>query len=174
VKQSLEALTGKSPQVTSLERELTQLEEERKERGLLPEVPLRGFRSRDASVTEAALQAEDPRELEDPDIEYAKTQVRHAIGRYNGLLDRIEGARLEEDSVQAAYKYRYGVLRPAQRPRAPIKPKPTLVVPASIVAGLLLGVMATTLLDLGSRKLLEPWQVETALGIPLMGQIQDL
>lgn len=174
LKQSIEGLRGRSPLVISLERDLGDLEAERKQRGLLAEVPLGSSRAKDASVTAAALEVDDPREVEDPDVEYAKTQVRHVITRYNNLLDRVEAARLEQDSAQAAYKYRYSVLRPAQHPRGPIKPKPALVLPSSIVAGLLLALLATTLLDLGSRRLLEPWQVETVLGIPLMGEIQDL
>ena len=49
----------------------------------------------------------DPREDEDADIEYAKSQVRHGIAQYNSILDRIEGARLEAESAEAAFKYRY-------------------------------------------------------------------
>ncbi|MGZ6072120.1 MAG: chain-length determining protein, partial [Myxococcaceae bacterium] len=120
------------------------------------------------------LDADDPREAEDPDIDYAKSQVRHAITRYNGLLDKVEAARLEQDSAQAAFKYRYTVIKPAQKPRGPIKPRPALLIPASVVAGLLLGIIATALIDLWSRKLLEPWQVEHALGIPLLGEVRGL
>jgi uncharacterized protein involved in exopolysaccharide biosynthesis len=171
--QSLETMRGDSPQVLALQRELAPMEAELKQRGLASDVPLRTSRVREKLGT-LQLDAEDPREAEDPDIEYAKSQVKAAIARYNGLLDRVESARLEQDSAQAAFKYRYSVIKPAQKPRGPIKPKPTLIIPASVVAGLLLGIIATALIDLWSRKLVEPWQVEHTLGIPLLGEIRGL
>lgn len=171
--QSLEAMRGDSPQVLALQRELVPMEAELKQRGLAADVPLRTSRVRERLGT-LQLDAEDPREAEDPDIEYAKSQVRAAIARYNGLLDRVESARLEQDSAQAAFKYRYTVIKPPQKPRGPVKPKPALVIPASVVAGLLLGIIATALIDLWSRKLVEPWQVEHALGIPLLGEVRGL
>ena len=168
---SLEALRRESPQVAALQKELVPLEAELKQRGLLEELPLKSRRTRDLA---AGLDAEDAREDEDPEIEYAKTQVRHAIARYNGLLDRIDAARLQEDSAQAAFKYRYSVIKPPQMPRGPIKPKPGVIIIASIVAGFVLGVIAVALLDLTSRKVVEDWQVEHVIGVPLLGEIRDL
>ncbi|HUM09605.1 MAG TPA: hypothetical protein VLT82_01525 [Myxococcaceae bacterium] len=173
LEQSLEAMRKESPQVVTLQRELAPLEAELNTRGLMSDVPLRTSRAREG-LGALGLEAEDPREAEDPDIEYAKSQVRHAITRYNALLDRVEAARLEQDSAQAAFKYRYTIIRPAQKPRGPIKPKPALIIPASIVAGLFLAVFSTALIDLWSRKLVEPWQVEHTLGIPLLGEIRGL
>ena len=138
---------------------------------LLDEVPLRASRTRDLA---AGLDSEDAREAEDPEIEYAKTQVRHAIARYNGLLDRIDAARLQEDSAQAAFKYRYSVIKPPQLPRGPIKPKPAMILVAGLVAGFVLGVIAVALRDLTSRKVLEDWQVEHVIGVPLLGEIRNL
>jgi len=174
VQQSLETMKGESPQLLALKRELAPLEAELKERGLAPDAPLRTARMREGGAAALAADTEDPREAEDPDIEYAKSELRHAVLRYNGLLDRIEAARLEQESAQAAFKYRYTVIRPAQKPRGPIKPKPVLVIPASTIAGLFLGIIATSLIDLWSRKLVEPWQVEHTLGIPLLGEIRGL
>jgi uncharacterized protein involved in exopolysaccharide biosynthesis len=174
VQQSLETMRSDSPQLLALKRELAPLEAELKERGLAPDAPLRTARIREGGAAALAAEAEDPREAEDPDIEYAKSELRHAVLRYNGLLDRIEAARLEQESAQAAFKYRYTIIRPAQKPRGPIKPKPALIIPASIVAGLFLGIIATSLIDLWSRKLVEPWQVEHTLGIPLLGEIRGL
>jgi capsular polysaccharide biosynthesis protein len=138
----------------------------------MADVPLRTSRVR-AKIAGLQLD-EDPREAEDPDIEYAKSQVKAAIARYNGLLDKVENAHLEQDGAQAAFKYRYTIIKPAQKPRGPVKPKPAFVIPASLVAGLLLGIIATALIDLWSRKLVEPWQVEHALGIPLLGEVRGL
>ncbi len=171
LKGSLEALRRESPQVAALQKELLPLESELKQRGLLDEVALKAARTRDLA---AGLDPEDAREAEDPEIEYVKTQVRHAIARYNGLLDRIDGARLQQDSAQAAFKYRYSVIKPPQLPRGPIKPKPGLIIIASIVAGFVLGVIGVALLDLASRKVLEDWQVEHVIGVPLLGEFREL
>ena len=111
-------------------------------------------------------------EAEDPQMGYLREQVNFALTKYNSLLDRIEGARLELDSARAAFKYRYTVLSPVQRPRGPMKPKPKLVLSASVVAGLALAILSAAFLDLRSRKFLESWQVERALKVPLLGEIR--
>jgi uncharacterized protein involved in exopolysaccharide biosynthesis len=172
--QSLAAIRKESSQVLALQQELAPMEAELKQRGLLSDVPLKGKRAHALSNPSSLLEVGDPREEEDPDLEYAKSQVRHGIAQYNGILDRIEGAKLEEDSAQAAFKYRYAIIRPPQRPRGPIKPKPELVVPASLVAGLVLAIVGTALIDLSSRKVVEPWQVEHTIGLPLLGEVGDL
>jgi uncharacterized protein involved in exopolysaccharide biosynthesis len=102
-----------------------------------------------------------------------KAQVRFALATYNSFLDRIEGARLELDSARAAFKYRYTIIVPAQKPRGPIKPKPPLVFGASLIAGLAMAMLSTTLLDLHSRKLLENWQIKRKLKLPLLGEVRS-
>jgi len=172
--QSLAAIRKESPQVVALQQELAPMEADLKQRGLLSDVSLKGRRAQALAAPSSVLEIGDPREEEDPDIEYAKSQVRHGIAQYNSILDRIEGAKLEEDSAQAAFKYRYAIIRPAQRPRGPIKPKPALIIPASVVAGLVLAIIGTALIDLTSRKIVEPWQVEHTIGLPLLGEVGDL
>jgi uncharacterized protein involved in exopolysaccharide biosynthesis len=173
VEQSLAAIRQESPQVAALRRDLVPMEAELKSRGLLSDVPLKASRVRDVEMQTLALD-DDPTEEQDPEIDYAKAQVRHALDRYHALLDRIQGARLDEDSAQAAFKYRYLVIRPAQRPRGPTKPKPPVVLGAALVAGMLLGVLGTALVDLTSGKVLEPWQVEHQVGVPLLAEVRRL
>ena len=128
--------------------------------------------------TPVAIEAErlgpvDPFEDEGPEIEYVKGQVRYALSNYNAFLDRLESARLELDSARAAFKYRYTIITPVQRPRGPIKPKPVLVLGASLIAGFALAVLSTALVDLRSRKLLENWQIERQLRLPLIGEVRS-
>ena len=168
IKQSLEAVRQESPQVTALKHELAPLELELKKRGIAEAAPEIG------RPVPVVIQAElDPREDEDPQIGYAKEQVRFALATYNSFLDRIEGARLELDSARAAFKYRYTIIHPAQRPRSAVKPKPKLVLGASLIAGLALALLSTTVVDLRSRKLLESWQVERILKLPLIGELRS-
>lgn len=167
--QSLKALRQESPQVATLSRELVGLEEEFQKRGIQPHpeaIP--------GHAMEMSLRADpmDPREDEDPDIDHAKSEVRHAVYRYNAMLDRVESAKLEQDTAQAAFKYRYVVIWPAQRPTASVQPNARLVLLASLVAGLLLAILGTTLLDVSSRRVLEAWQVERAVGVRLLGEVR--
>jgi hypothetical protein len=171
--QSLEAVRRESPQVAVLKREQAALEAEVKKAGIAdPNAQEMG------RATPLILQAErlgplDPREDEDPQVGYAREQVRFALANYNSFLDRIEGARLELDSARAAFKYRYTIITPVQRPRGPIKPKPTLVLAGSLIAGLVLAIFSATLVDLHSRKLLENWQIERQLKVPLLAEVRS-
>ena len=65
------------------------------------------------------------------------------------------------------------MIRPPQRPKGPVKPKVPLVLLASTVAGAILGLFAPSLVDLLSRRLVERWQVEQVLGVPLLGEVSD-
>jgi uncharacterized protein involved in exopolysaccharide biosynthesis len=168
--QVLEAARPESIQVVALRRELAPLEGELKQRGFNPDAALRDSSNRDLALQQT-LQADDPREDEDPDIDFAKSQVRHALGHYNDMLDRTAAARLEQDRAGAAFKYRYVVLWPAQRPLGPYRPKPLEILAASLVAGLLFSVLGVTLVDVSSRKLVEPWQIEHTLGLPTLGTL---
>jgi uncharacterized protein involved in exopolysaccharide biosynthesis len=173
-RESLEALRQESPQIAALQQELTPLETELQQRGLLSEVPLRAQRERPSEIDATALESFDPVEELDPQISYAKAELRRASGFYNRIRERIQMARLELDSARAAFKYRYVVIRPAQRPRGPTSPKSLLVAVASFTAGLVLAAFATVLVDLTSRTFLEDWQVEQALRVPLLGTLPDL
>jgi hypothetical protein len=171
LEQSIGTLKQDSPELQAMRKELSTLETELQRRGLLEDVPLGGKRAR--SLADAALEPLDPREEEDPDVAYTKTQVKHALARYNALLDRIDAARLELDTAQAAFKHRYQVLKPPQKPKAPIRPRVTLVILASALAGLFLALLAPVMLDLSSRKLVEPWQIEHALGLRVLGEVSE-
>jgi hypothetical protein len=171
--QVLEAARPESAQVASLRHELQPLEAELKARGFDSDAALKGNTNRDMALQQT-LQADDPREDEDPDIDFAKSQVRHALGHYNDMLDRTAAARLEQDRAGAAFKYRYVVLWPAQRPLGPYRPKPVEVLVGSLVAGLLFAVLGVTLVDVSSKTLLEPWQVEHALHLSTLGTLDAL
>jgi uncharacterized protein involved in exopolysaccharide biosynthesis len=171
--QSLEALRQDSPQVAALKRELEPLQAELRKKGLADDAAKEPGQPTPVMIPAEHLDPIDPLVDEGPQIESAKGQVRFALTNYNQFLDRLEGARLELDAARAAFKYRYLLIIPAQRPRAPIKPNPGLVLAASLIAGLALAVLSTTLVDLHSRKLLENWQVERQLRLPLFGEMQS-
>jgi capsular polysaccharide biosynthesis protein len=174
-RESLEALQRQPPpEIAGLQQELAPLEAEMRQRGLLSDVPLKAQRGRHSAIDATALEPFDPLEEQDPEINQAKTELHHAYARYNGLQDRIQAGRLELDSARAAFKYRYVVIRPAQYPRGPVAPKTPLVVIASVVAGLVLAAFGSAFVELASRTFVEDWQVEQALGVPLLGTLPDL
>ena len=171
--QSLDAVRQESPQVAVLKREVASLEADLRKRGVADQSEREVGRPTAVVIQAEHLGALDPREDEDPQIGYLREQVNFALTKYNSFLDRIEGARLELDSARAAFKYRYTVLVPVQQPRGPIKPKPKLVLGASVIAGLALALLSAAFVDLRSRRLIESWQVERALKVPLLVEIRE-
>lgn len=172
-RERLEEARRESPEISALQRTLAPLEAEVRQRGLLSDVPLRGARER-SSPLEGAFGSTDLQEERDPRISNAKAALLHAYGAYNGLQDRLQAVRLERDAARAAFKYRYVVMRPAQLPRGPVSPKPTLVALVSLVAGLVLAGFAPAFLDLASGRFVESWQVEQTLGVPLLGTLPEV
>jgi hypothetical protein len=167
VEETLQAAKAESPQVAALRRELAPLEAELKQRGFDATAALSTGSTRELAL-QKTLQSEDPLEDQDPDIDFAKSQVRHAVSHYNDMLDRTAAVRLEQDRAGAAFKYRYVVLWPPQKPLGPYRPKPVQVFFASLLAGLLLALFGVAYVDISSQKLVEPWQVEKPLGQELL------
>ncbi len=101
---------------------------------------------------------------EDSSVEYARAQLRFAVGQHAAIRERITAARIDLDTAQAAFKYRYSVVIPPEIPRGPIRPRAARVMLAAVVAGLLLALFATTVADLRAGVVLEQWQVEDLIG----------
>jgi capsular polysaccharide biosynthesis protein len=73
--------------------------------------------------------------------------------------------------TRAAFKFQYTVVRPAELPRVPSKPKASLIVVATIVLALLLMIGLPGALDLLRGRFIEPWQVSRNLDLPLLGEL---
>jgi hypothetical protein len=173
VLRAVQTARQESPQTVALRRELAGLEAQVAKRGFRPDTPLQSTHR--AMVEEVvALDPDDPLEDEEPDILFAKTRMRDTLGRYTGMIDRVDSARLELDTAQAAFKYRYSVIWPAEQPRGPIDPDPKSILLGSLVAGLVVALLATVLVDLRRRRLVARWQVEQTIGRPLLGEVRDL
>jgi len=168
LQQSISTLQEPSPQLLALQKE---------ERDLQAEYERLSARRTDVSSTVPKARPTDatqPRAGDkrvDLDADYARTRLRFAMEKYDVLLERIESARIELDTARAAFKYRYGIIRPPTFPRRPEKPKVPLIVAAGIIAALALGTLAAALADLWSGKILELWQVERGLGLPVLGEV---
>jgi uncharacterized protein involved in exopolysaccharide biosynthesis len=172
-KQAIAQLQEPSPQITALKAQEAEL--------------LRGFLRRggkmsdldrpDAPVSLPQETTQRARVLhaepsQDAVGEYSRSQLKFAIENYQSLLERIDGARIELDTARAAFKYRYTVVTPAQMPKKPVKPNPVAIIAGSAIAGLFLAIFAAAVADVRSGLLLERWQVERALGLPVIGELK--
>jgi len=164
--QNLRAAAVEPPQIGMLRNELFDLKAEYAQRGGPKENVLAVPLPPDIMEIQAAGGEADSGE------EYLKRyMLNQAVHKYTGLLERIDSAKIELDTAQAAFKYRYTVLRPAVVPTTPILPKvvPSLV--ASAIAGLLLALFAALVIDLRSGQILELWQVERKLKLPVLAEL---
>jgi hypothetical protein len=109
---------------------------------------------------------------DDPVVDFARNNLRVASAKYEDLLMRIDSARIEQDTARAAFKYRYSVVRPASVPKKPEKPSVPVVIGAAFVLALLVGLLAGSLRDWSSGRLVESWQVEHSLGLAVLSEVK--
>jgi uncharacterized protein involved in exopolysaccharide biosynthesis len=153
-----EVLNHDSPQLTALR------EEERAVRAqYTARLASEGLTS-DAvgALVPQPAEAGAPRE-EDP-------QVRDLRLQYEQMNARVTSARVELDAARAAFKYRYEVVWPPRIPTEPYSPRPLVVLGGGFLLALLCGLLAAVLPELLSGRIVERWQVERVLGIPVVGE----
>lgn len=171
-KQNIQSLSDESPQISQLKREENDLMGEYKKRG--GRDPERDTSPAPVSeVTQMTLERESRRDADDDEVAtFNKSRLRIAVNKYEALLERIDGARIELDTARAAFKYRYSIITPASLPKAPAKPRVPLLAAAGFIIAIMLSVVAAAGLDLASGKILESWQVEQRLGLPVLGEVK--
>ncbi len=160
-----------NPQLTAVRQEYRELEQRYEKMGGPPLDAPETLSS--ARLPAEAVQISTSTELETPEVEQAKADLKHEMGRYSTLTDRIDQAKMELETQRAAFQYRYGVLRPPAMPLSPEKPKRRMVVLAAALAGAILGVIAAALADIRSRRILEPWQVRRQLGLEVLAEVGE-
>jgi uncharacterized protein involved in exopolysaccharide biosynthesis len=168
-RQAIEALSAPSPQIQTLRNEVQEMEREIVRRGgQLAAVP----REIPTPVALNELATSSLNQDEDPKLEYERGQVRLLVRQYSNLLERIDAARMEMDTMQAAFKYRYSVLSPPQMPKKPLKPNAVALFVSGIVGGILFAFLVSAIVDLRSGIVLERWQIERRLGLPVLAEIK--
>lgn len=172
----IEALKADSPQMIQVKADIDTLEHEYRRKGGVNSEALIEPRPRTANATRrvggppAALTNAEL--SDDPLVEFARNNLRVASAKYEELLMRIDSARIEQDTARAAFKYRYSIVRPASVPKKPIKPDVTMVVLASLVLAFVAGILVGALRDFVSGRLVEAWQVERSLNMPVLSQVR--
>ncbi|MES1187732.1 MAG: hypothetical protein ABUL60_28195 [Myxococcales bacterium] len=180
--QGIISASQESPQVAPLREELSKLRAEndqlRLASGLAPGRPGGGGGgSGRPSVTpggglgDVIRIEQESAEERDPEIEYARSQLRFAIQSYQTLGAEISKTLVDLKTAEAAFKYRYTILTPPELPKGPIAPKAVPIVLAAIVGGLLIGLIGAVALELRQGVLYAPWQLEQGLALRVLAQV---
>jgi uncharacterized protein involved in exopolysaccharide biosynthesis len=107
---------------------------------------------------------------DDPVVAPARANLASAIQRYNEVTRRLDAARLELTSEQAALQYRYSVVAQPERPIRPTKPNRPLLVVAALGVAVILGLLVGAIRDLLSGRVFEPWQIKST-GLAILGAV---
>lgn len=170
---NLRALAIEPPQISALRADTASLGQKLRILGAHPgETALPALEPAFTHATLERLTAVKVDSAEDPRATYAKSRLKMATADYEDLLDRLEGAHIELETARASFKYQYTIVSPAQVPKKPQKPNVVLLLVGGFVLALLLGLFAAVCLDLASGRVLESWQVNRMLGLPIIAQIE--
>ncbi len=129
----------------------------------IPSTPRTRFDSTPIEVDLTAGEMNDPTSL----------RLKVELAELATVRERANAARAELSSSQAGFKYQYTILRPPQVPRGPSSPNVPAFLAAGVLASLLLALMVGVAADLAGGKVLEPWQVEHQLGLPVALTLQE-
>jgi uncharacterized protein involved in exopolysaccharide biosynthesis len=164
------ALRQGSPQVKALEEEERQLLAEYGDLGgkslPFPDEPVP-----DPYGLERVLMGLLPAVSENPSAAVSLDRLRSRLSAQQQISKRIDAAKLELDIAAKSFKYRFTELTPAEFPRKPVKPNALVIAIGGFVAGLLLAVFAALARDVLSGRVLESWQVERGLGVPVLAEL---
>jgi uncharacterized protein involved in exopolysaccharide biosynthesis len=175
--QRLQLAQQTSPEIASLEDELKGLEASQRSAEYLPKRAFSGGRSGGAggapATTPEVLPPDIWRLLEQEDIDPTLVaQLRGAVTQYGRLRDDIRSGRVDLDTAQAAFNYRYKVVLPADPPSRPSKPKPALIFFGGLVLSLVLGLLLVPiLLELRQGVVVARWQVHM-IALPILGELR--
>jgi uncharacterized protein involved in exopolysaccharide biosynthesis len=158
LRQEYAAVSRESPQIATLREE---------ELKLRAQVSARAAREgTSATPTAAPAPALDTlRTSEDPRVIEARAQ-------YEQLNARLGAAQVELDAARAAFKYRYNVVWPPQVPDAPYGNSRVEIALAGLIASFCAAIFAAAIPDVVRGRILQRWQVERSLDLPVLGEIR--
>jgi uncharacterized protein involved in exopolysaccharide biosynthesis len=172
LEQRIRATRDDSPQMASLRREISQLMEEyRSAGGRDPETDsiaaIRrsggGSSSRTTELLDQLSEMDD-----DPSVLVAREKVHMSVANLQEFQMRLNSARIELDAARAAFEYRYNIVKPAQMPKKPVSPNRPLIGMIGLMMGAFLSIFICFLFDFLSGHVIEAWQVEQRLKLPVL------
>jgi uncharacterized protein involved in exopolysaccharide biosynthesis len=164
------ALRQGSPQVKALQAEEKEMLAEYGELGG-KSMPYPDEPTPDPYGLERVLMGLLPSVSENPSAAMSLDRLRSRLATQQQILKRMDAARLEKKIAEQSFKYRFTELVPPEFPRRALKPNPLLIVILGVVGGLVLGVFAALARDVLSGRVLESWQVERGLGVPVLAEL---
>ncbi len=162
LRKDIDALTRESPQIETLREDERRVRREYNERLSREGLP---------ATAAPAVTAPSPPDLA-PEPEQ-DPRVRQAQLQYEQMMIRVNSAKAELDAARAAFKYRYNVIWPPQFPRKPVSPDPVKILGVGVLASLVLSLLAAAAPDLWSGRIVERWQVERSLHLPVLGEFDQ-
>lgn len=160
----LQSFSEPAPRVTELQDEIREIEREIARRG--------GRGSVSHAVSGPYLEARLGLDTDDPRLGFERGQLEGLLRQHAELDNRIQGVQVEQETAEAAFRHRYRVVNPAQLPRGPIKPYPAIFVVGGLLGGIAFAFFAATAADLRRGRILERWQVEEQLDLPVLAEIR--
>jgi hypothetical protein len=184
---SIDVLSRDTPQLVALKRQTEEVEAEYQERlaaaeELFQVEQMKANQLREeeakATATTATGKVASPRPSrpirartvaggETTDV--ASVRFRLELNQLQSVLERIDGARIELAVSQAAFKYRYIVIRPADVPKEPTGPNRLAVLAVGLLGSLIAALGAIIGKDVWSNRIFELWQIERQLRLPILG-----
>jgi hypothetical protein len=171
--QRIQVLTGDSPQIEQLRRDAKTLQGELERASGRVTAAARPASARPPGAAPAQLPRGPEDDEDDPQLFSAQSALRMHMSRYNELKGRIDAARIELDTARAAFKFRFSVQKPAQMPRAPVKPNVAVILLGGVVAGVVLAVFAALAKDLRMSRVSERWQLERMFDLPVLAELKN-
>ena len=180
-KRDLEKISQMPPELQALQTEESSLTNKV---SALPAGPTREqppvkVESRDSAddngeMVRVAVSDELYQELEsDPEIASIMDDLKKREDTHDNLLRRLAGARIESETADVAFEYRYIMTAPPVYPKRPVKPNIPLMAIGGLVVGLLLGVVFAVASDVFSKRVLEAWQLQRFLNLKVLGEIKE-
>jgi uncharacterized protein involved in exopolysaccharide biosynthesis len=157
LRNDIRALSRESPQLDGLR------EEERNARREYAERLARDASSPASSAPSPAVRRSGAEEDD---------SVRHARLQYEEMVSRVTTAEAERDAARAAFKYRYNVIWPPQLPREPVSPSPKKIFGVGVLVSLMLAFAAAVAPDVLRGRVVERWQVEDGIDLPVIGDLR--
>jgi uncharacterized protein involved in exopolysaccharide biosynthesis len=172
--QKVELAQRPLPELADLEDEVRSLEAQQRGIDYVPRraggsAPVRAGASKSGPE---ALPPDIWRLLEQEDIDPTLgAQLRGAVTQYGTLRDAIRSGRVDLDTAQAAFNYRYKVVVPADPPSKPYKPKPAMILLGGLFASLALALVMPLLAELRKGVIVARWQVHM-MALPILGELR--
>lgn len=161
LRKDLEAASRESPQIEALREDERKVRQEYASR-----LAREGFSGPPPTfAAQLPPSAPAPTPEDDP-------RVRQARIEYEQMMARVSSAQVELDAARAAFKYRYSVIWPPQRPTEPVSPSAPKIFGVGFLGCLLLALAAAVAPDLWSGRIVQRWQVVHSLDLPVLGEIR--